>query len=272
MFVDLHSHSTFSDGRYTPTMLVDENYGIGVKVMAVTDHDCVDGVQEAIEASKKFNGEIKVIPGVELSTEKDKRPVHILGYYIDVNNKPMLDTMAWLRDSRDNRLLKTIDRLAELGYIINVEDCKTDGKTVGRPHIAKALVKAGYFSGVQEVFDKLLYFGGPAYIPHAKLSPKEAVDLIHAAGGLAFLAHPTEIANDKLALELLDNIDFDGVEVYHPSANNKERIELIRQWAIERSLLISGGTDFHAVPDRFPDKLGIWLVNYEDVKGIVEWK
>lgn len=272
MFVDLHTHSTFSDGRFTPTRLVDENYEKGIRVLAITDHDCVDGVREAIEAAKKYNGEMKVIPGVELSTEMNHRPVHILGYYLDVNYKPMLDTMDNLRDSRDNRLYKMIDRLNELGYLITADDIDTSGKTIGRPHVAKALVKAGYFSNVQEVFDKLLYYGGPAYINHFKLSPLEAVKMIHAAGGIAVLAHPTEIANDELVLELLDTIPFDGVEVYHPSSKTQERNNEIKEFAAKRNLLVSGGTDFHAQPDRFPAEIGIWLVDYEDVKGIIEWK
>lgn len=272
MFVDLHTHTTFSDGTYTPTKLVDEYFKLGVQVLAITDHDCVDGVQEALEATKKYDGKMKIIPGVELSTENDNRPVHILGYYVDVNNKPMLETMAWLRDSRDNRLFKMIDRLAELGFNISVDDCRTEGKTIGRPHVAKALVQAGYFDSVQEAFDKLLHFGGPAYITHAKLSPKEAVDLIHAAGGIAILAHPSEICDDDMVLELLDSIAFDGIEVYHPANRPDKRLALIKQWANERNLLIGGGTDFHGVPDRFPNKLGIWMVNYDDVKGIIEWK
>lgn len=272
MFADLHMHSTFSDGTYTPTRLVDENYSVGIDVMALTDHDCVDGVVEALMAAEKYQGKLKVIPGIELSTEAEKRPVHILGYYIDPNNKPMLDTLQWLRDSRDNRVTKTIARLGELGYYIKSEDIESNGKAVGRPHIAKALIKAGYFKGMQEVFDALLYFGGPAYISHAKLSPREAVDLIHAAGGIAVLAHPSEIENDALALSLLDNIPFDGVEVYHPSARTKERQEIIIKWALERNLITTGGTDFHGTADRFPVKLGIWMVDLDNVKGILKWK
>jgi len=272
MFADLHMHSTFSDGRYCPTRLVDENFNVGIRLMAITDHDCVDGISEAIEAAKKYHGELQIISGVELGTEAEKRPVHILGYYIDTTYKPLLDTMDWLRDSRDNRLFKMIDRLNELGYSIKPENCVTEGKTIGRPHVAKALVEAGYFKSVQEAFDTLLHFGGPAYVPHAKLSSKEAVDLIHAAGGIAVLAHPTEIANDDLALSLLDSIPFDGVEVYHPSARTKDRQKVLVKWANDRNLIITGGTDFHAVEDRFPNKIGIWMVDLDDVKGILEWK
>ncbi|MDO4178928.1 MAG: PHP domain-containing protein [Phascolarctobacterium sp.] len=272
MFADLHMHSTFSDGRYTPTRLVDENYRVGVRLMALTDHDCVDGVREALEAAKKYHGEMQILAGVELGTECEHRPVHILGYNIDCSNEPLLKTIAWLRDSRENRLYKMIDKLASLGYYIKPEDCASEGKTIGRPHLAKALVKAGYFQGTQEAFDKLLHFGGPAYVPHAKLSPREAVELIHVAKGKAVLAHPTEIANDELALKLLDTIPFDGLEVYHPSARTKERQNVLKVWAIERKLFVTGGTDFHAIEDRFPNKIGIWLVNIDNVKGVLEWK
>lgn len=272
MFADLHMHSTFSDGRYSPSRLVDDNYDIGVRVMAITDHDCVDGIAEALHAAKKYNNTMRVIPGVELGTETQNRPVHILGYFIDTSYQPMLETMAWLRDCRDNRLYKMIERLDELGYHIKLESCMNEGKTIGRPHVAKALVEAGYFKTVQEAFDKLLHFGGPAYVPHPKLSPSEAVALIHKAGGLAVLAHPTEIANDALALNLLDTIPFDGVEVYHPSARTKERQEVLKKWAASRNLFITGGTDFHGVEDRFPNKLGMWKVNINELKGILEWK
>ncbi len=272
MFADLHMHSTFSDGTYSPTKLVHDNYDIGVRVMAITDHDCVDGIPEALNAAQKYNGNIVVIPGVEFGTEIENRPVHVLGYYIDTSYKPMLETMAWLRDSRDNRLYKMIERLDELGYHIKLESCMHEGKTIGRPHVAKALVEAGYFKGVQEAFDKLLHFGGPAYVAHPKLSPSEAVALIHEAGGFAVLAHPTEIANDNLVLNLLDTIPFDGLEVYHPSARTKERQKIIKNWALARNLVITGGTDFHGVEDRFPNKLGLWNVNIDEVKGILEWK
>ena len=272
MYVDLHMHSTFSDGRYTPEMLVEENFKLGIRVIALTDHDCIDGVESALRAAEKFQGAMRIIPGLELSTEANKRPVHILGYYVDMDNNNLLDVLHWLRDSRENRLLRMLDKLQELGYDIKPEYCMAGGRSLGRPHVAKALVKAGYFNEAQEAFDKLLYFGGPAYTPYAKLFPEDAVKLIHEAGGLAVLAHPTEIENDDLVLSLLDKLPFDGLEVYHPSALTKERQEFLKKLAQERNLLITGGTDFHGVPDRFPAQLGEWIVNYEDVKEILAWQ
>ena len=272
MYVDLHMHSTFSDGRYTPEQLVDENFKLGVRVMALTDHDSLEGIDEALKAAEKYQGAMRIIPGLELSSEAYRRPVHILGYYIDSSNKNLLDTLHWLRDSRKNRIPKIIAKLKALGYVIRLEDCMTGGRSLGRPHVARALVKAGYFTDTQQAFDELLRYGGPAYVPHAKLSPEEAVKLIHTAGGLAVLAHPTEIENDEIVLDLLNKLSFDGLEVYHPSARSKERQEFLKALAQEKNLLITGGTDFHGAADRFPPKLGEWLVKYDYVKGILAWK
>lgn len=271
MLVDLHIHSTFSDGRYTPTELVRTAKEKKITVLAVTDHDSWNGIAEAQEEAKKLTNGPRIITGVELGTQYENESVHILGYHVQTNCISLFTKMNEMRYAREQRLQKMLAKLNDLGYAIEIEACDPKNRAVGRPHIAKALVAKGYFANVQDVFDALLHKGGPAYVPQPKLSPYEAVELIHKAKGIAVLAHPSELENITLANILLDKVNFDGIEVYHPSAD----LALREYWgkiAYTRGLLKSGGSDFHGIPDRFPNELGVWKVNYDDVKGVIEWK
>ena len=268
--VDLHMHSTFSDGRYTPTQLVEVAAAKGSAVLALTDHDSWNGVAEAQAAAARL-GNIRVLTGVELGTQCENDSVHILGYHVNMSCEPLHAKMDEMRHGRELRLTRMLAKLDGLGYHIEVEACDPKNRAVGRPHVAKALVAAGYFNTVQEVFDALLHRGGPAYVPQPKLAPEEAVQLIHEAGGIAVLAHPSELSDGTLPERLLRAVPFDGVEVYHPSADKKAQAKWL-QLAQELQLLVGGGSDFHAIPDRYPTELGVWQVHYEDVKGVIEWK
>ncbi len=269
MYVDLHTHSTFSDGRYTPSELVRAALGAGLGALAVTDHDSWNGVEEACRAAEGTG--LKVITGVELGAQAPSgESVHILGYHVSMGCGQLHAKMDEMRHARERRLYAMLDKLHGLGYDIEVEACDPKNRAVGRPHVAKALVAAGYFDTVQQVFDKLLRRGGPAYVPQPKLSPEEAVELIHLAGGLAVLAHPSELEDGQLPARLLDAIPFDGLEVYHPSAG-AAATEKWLQLARSRKLLVSGGSDFHGIPDRFPEKLGVWQVRYADTAEIIEY-
>lgn len=268
--VDLHMHSTFSDGRYTPTQLVEVAAAKGLAVLALTDHDSWNGVAEAQAAAARL-GNIRVLTGVELGTQCENDSVHILGYHVNMSCEPLHAKMDEMRHGRELRLTRMLAKLDGLGYHIEVEACDPKNRAVGRPHVAKALVAAGYFNTVQEVFDALLHRGGPAYVPQPKLAPEEAVQLIHEAGGIAVLAHPSELSDGTLPERLLRAVPFDGVEVYHPSADKKAQAKWL-QLAQELQLLVGGGSDFHAIPDRYPTELGVWQVHYEDVKGVIEWK
>lgn len=269
--VDLHLHSTFSDGRYTPTMLVDEAVSKDISVIAVTDHDSWNGMAEAREAAKRYGGRIRVLTGVELGTQYEDDAVHILGYHVSMDCEALHKKMDEMRHAREHRLYAMLEKLEKLGYHVEVEACDPKNRAVGRPHVAKALVAKGYFATVQEVFDALLHRGGPAYVPQPKLSPQEAVALIHEAGGIAVLAHPSELVDKTLPERLLAAEPFDGIEVWHPSADAQAQAHWLAL-AKQRGLLVSGGSDFHGIPDRFPTKLGIWQVQYDDVKGVIEWK
>ena len=268
--VDLHLHSTFSDGRYTPAQLVEEAAAKGIGVIAITDHDSWNGVAEAQAAAARL-GNVRVLTGVELGAQWENDSVHILAYHVDRGCEALHAKMDELRHGRERRLEKMLAKLESLGYHVEVEACDPLNRAVGRPHVAKALVAKGYFSTVQEVFDALLHRGGPAYVPQPKLSPEEAVALIHEAGGIAVLAHPSELSDGSLPERLLRQVPFDGVEVYHPSADLAAQAKWL-SLAKELGLLVGGGSDFHAIPDRFPTELGVWQVHYEDVKGVIEWK
>ena len=269
--VDLHMHSTFSDGRYTPTQLVDTAVSKGICVMAITDHDSWNGIEEARAAAARHNGKIRVLTGVELGTQYEDDAVHILGYHVSMECEALHKKMNEMRHAREHRLYAMLEKLDKLGYHVEVDACDPKNRAVGRPHVAKALVAKGYFDSVQAVFDALLRRGGPAYVPQPKLSPHEAVALIHEAGGIAVLAHPSELEDWTLPERLLSEEPFDGIEVWHPSADAEAREHWLKL-AQERGLLTSGGSDFHGIPDRFPPKLGLWPVRYEDVKGVIEWK
>ena len=271
MLVDLHTHSTFSDGRYTPTQLVQEAQAKGIKVLALMDHDSWNGIGEAQKAAADLGGVVRVIPGVELGAQYAEDSVHILAYHVDMSYEPLLEKMNQLRHGREFRLLKMLEKLHNLGYEIEVEACDPKNRAVGRPHVAKALVAKGYFNTVQEVFDALLHRGGPAYVPQPKLDPGEAVELIHKAGGIAVLAHPSELYDQELPEKLVSTFDFDGIEVYHPSADEadqKKWLELAQKY----NLLVSGGSDFHGIPDRFPVELGIFQVEWQNVAGVIQYK
>lgn len=268
--VDLHLHSTFSDGRYTPTQLVEEAAAKGIGVIAITDHDSWNGVTEAQAAAARL-GSVRVLTGVELGAQWENDSVHILAYHVDRGCEALHAKMDELRHGRERRLEKMLAKLESLGYHVEVEACDPLNRAVGRPHVAKALVAKGYFSTVQEVFDALLHRGGPAYVPQPKLSPEEAVTLIHEAGGIAVLAHPSELADASLPERLLRTVPFDGLEVYHPSADKEAQAKWLHL-AKELGLMVGGGSDFHATPDRFPTELGIWQVHYADVKDVIEWK
>lgn len=271
MLVDLHTHSTFSDGRYTPAQLVDAAVKNGIGVLAITDHDSWNGIAEAQQAAKSYDGKIKIITGVELGTQLGSESVHILGYHVDMKCKALQDKMDEMRHAREQRLFKMLAKLDELGYHITVEACDPKNRAVGRPHVAKALVAAGYFNGVQDVFDTLLKRGAPAYVPQPKLSPEEAVSLIHQAEGVAVLAHPSELEDSNLPEKLVSEYPFDGIEVYHPSADAAAQ----QQWlklAAKHNLIVSGGSDFHGIPDRFPAELGIFKVEYAQVAQVIEYQ
>jgi hypothetical protein len=246
---DLHSHSTISDGRLTPTQLIDLAYRNGVRIMSLTDHDIVDGLPEAFEAAARYD-DFTLIPGIEMSTDVPGNEVHILGHFIDWHNEEFGQKLAHLQESRLGRARKMVDKLATLGKPVDWERVRSFAEgAVGRPHIALALVEAGHVSSVNEAFELYISRTGPAYVERERLEPEEVVALILSVGGLATLAHPRELNEagglDDL-LKRLKSAGLSGMEVYYQDYTPDE-VELFRQMAGRFGLLPLGGSDYHGL-------------------------
>jgi predicted metal-dependent phosphoesterase TrpH len=240
---DLHTHTTYSDGAFSPYELVKRAKSAGLSIISITDHDTVDGIDEAIEVGKELD--VEVIPGVELSTRLNDQEVHILGYFIDYKNKTLLEALALFREERLRRAERIVNKLNKMNIPLTMESvlANTSGGSVGRPHIATALVNDGHAGTYKEAFNKYIGDGKPAYEKKEQFSPVDTVRLIAEAGGLSFLAHPGKWMEDKLLFELIKS-GLDGIEVIHPS-HSQELIDHYRGIVNEYCLLESGGSDFH---------------------------
>lgn len=248
--LDLHLHTTHSDGSYTPTEVVDLAHQAGVTAMAITDHDITTGIPEAISAGEQHG--IEIIPGVEISSLMERSELHILGYFLDWQDHDLNERFKSLRDSRHRRNPQIVSRLQSLGIDITYDDVRAlaGSDSVGRPHIARALIDKGVVTSAKEAFDRFLGDGKPAYVPRELPIPAEAIRWIKAAGGLAVLAHPTWVKPTEQSLtELVRRLKeegLDGVEVYystHAARQTREYLSLAQQLG----LLVTGGSDFHGL-------------------------
>jgi 3',5'-nucleoside bisphosphate phosphatase len=248
MEADLHTHTTASDGTQRPAANVQMAFDAGLGAIAITDHDTVSGIQEAVEAGRKFG--IEVVPGVEISTVARNQDIHVLGYYIQAGDPQFLRRLESLREIRDRRNEMMIERLQELGLSITMEEVfqevkniKTKGDTVGRPHIAAVLLEKGYVASISDAFDRYLGKGAAAYANPPRIEPATAIEWIHEAGGAAVLAHPGIYHDDELVEEIVGQ-GLDGIEVYHSDHSPEDEARYLR--LAERSrLLITAGSDFH---------------------------
>lgn len=247
--IDLHLHTNKSDGRLSPTELVRLAHKGGIRRMALTDHDTTAGVDEAMAEGATLG--IEVIPGVELGTDSRSGDLHMLGIFLDYRDTTFQETMARFREGRVARVQKIVSNLAEVGVNISVDRvfAIAGEASVGRPHVAQALLEAGYIKNMPEAFEKWLAYGGPGDVPRDKLSPEEAIGLIHAVGGLAVVAHPYEGKNVLDQLPGLAAAGLDGVETYYPNYGPDRRAELLALCA-KLDILPTGGTDFHGFPHR----------------------
>jgi 3',5'-nucleoside bisphosphate phosphatase len=247
--IDLHLHTNRSDGRLSPTELVRLAHAGGVRRMALTDHDTTDGVEEAIAAGGRLG--VEVIPGVELGTDSRSGDMHMLGLFLDYQDTTFQETMARFREGRIARVHKIVSNLAEVGVTISVDRVfEIAGEaSVGRPHVAQALLEAGYITAMPEAFEKWLAYGGPGDVPRDKLSPEDAIGLIHAVGGVAVVAHPYEGKNVLDQLPGLAAAGLDGVETYYPNYG-PDRVGELLGLCQTLGILPTGGTDFHGFPHR----------------------
>lgn len=261
MIIDLHIHTTASDGKFSPEEIIFQAQKARLSSIAITDHDTIDGILQLNQQKLFSNSNITIIPGIEFSTDLPGYEVHILGYFIDVNSPKLLSHLEILKEHRHNRLTKMLIKLNKLGYNINQEDVMSvTNKTtsIGRSHIAQALIKKGYFSSTQDVFHALLNNNGPAYIPHFKYTPSQVVQLIKHCNGIPVLAHPGLIKNDNIVLNMI-KAGLEGMEVFHPKHSAYDTIKYLSM-AKQYSLQITGGSDFHGIDGRFPKYLGIFTV------------
>jgi hypothetical protein len=247
--IDLHLHTTASDGRLSPADLVARVAAAGITTMSVTDHDTVAALAEVgVEASARG---IRLVPGIEVTAVADARDVHLLGYFFDPASVPLLTFLEGQRAQRVSRVREIGARLARLGIPIDVDALVTTaasrpGTSVGRPQIARALVSAGHVSSVQEAFERWLATGLPAFVPRTGPSPARVVDVVHAAGGVVSFAHPGVTRRDDLIRPLADH-GLDAIEVYH-SDHLPEDVQQYRGLAQRLGVLVSGGSDFHGDP------------------------
>jgi predicted metal-dependent phosphoesterase TrpH len=245
--IDLHLHTNKSDGRLSPTELVRLVHRGGVRRMALTDHDTTAGVEEAMAEGAILG--VEVIPGVELGTDSRSGDLHMLGLFLDYKDEAFQETMARFREGRIARVHTIVSNLAEVGVNISVDRVfEIAGEaSVGRPHVAQALQEAGYIKSMPEAFEKWLAYGGPGDVPRDKLSPEDAIGLIHRVGGLAVVAHPYEGMNVLDQLPGLAEAGLDGVETYYQGYGPDRVGELVALCA-KLGILPTGGSDFHGFP------------------------
>ncbi|MDZ4859018.1 MAG: PHP domain-containing protein [Candidatus Hydrogenedentes bacterium] len=239
-YADLHLHTNFSDGTDSPRRVVERAAAAGIAAMAITDHDTIEGVAAARGAAEEAG--IAFLTGTEISARFDHIDLHILGLGIRVDSPPLVAALNIMKDARAARAQRMIERLAARGISISLEPDAHKG-VIGRMHLARALQSAGHAKTVQQAFDKYLQRGKPGYVAQVKMECIEAIGLIHAAGGLAFIAHPG-IGAPRHKLQSLLELPFDGVEAYH-SKHSPGLTDMIVQLARDRNLLVTGGSDCH---------------------------
>lgn len=246
--VDLHVHSNASDGTLTPSEVVCLAKNTGLCAMALTDHDTVEGVAEALAAGREKD--MEVIPGVELSCAYITKEIHIVGLFIDHENIGFLNELARLKETRNARNEEMTEKCRELGMELTMEELLDEypDAVITRAHFAALLAKKGYVSSVKDAFDRYLNDHGPCFVPRYKMPCEETISLIHNAGGVAVLAHPILYKLSSAELEklvrYLAKCGLDGIEALYSTYTAGDEI-LIRKLAKENNLLISGGSDFH---------------------------
>ena len=267
-YIDLHTHSTASDGIYSPTELLQRAKDIGLRILALTDHDSTGGLEEAAQAAAKLD--IDLIPGIEINTDVSGGEVHVLGYFPEYARPAFQATLKVLRDARERRGQRMVELLNEEGINVSWERVRQIAQgAVGRPHVAKALLEAGYVQTIGEAFDKYIGTGCFAYVPRYRLTPEDAVRLIASANGLPVMAHPYDlpgIAELRNWLPGLSEAGMVGLETYYGPYTPEIEHEL-RALADEYHLIPTGGTDFHG-PGIHPTPLGGRYVPYEAVERL----
>lgn len=250
MKIDLHMHSTRSDGRLTPTELVEVLAQREVDIAALTDHDTTEGLDEAIAAAAA-HPTLRIVPGIEISAShptKDNSDIHLLGYFVDRADAALQQQLTTLREEREERGLRMLDNLARLGYPLDWERVRelADGASIGRPHIAHAMVERGYLATYKDAFDGLLNNGGAAFVGRVGVTLEDAARTIRSAGGAAVLAHPLYVEEYETLVPRLPDMGIVGLEAHYANFNADEQRALFAL-AKRYGLLPCGGSDYHAM-------------------------
>ena len=272
MLVDFHMHSIYSDGVKSPEELLRHALDCNLSMMALTDHDEIDGIKALRTAQEQLDPEktIKIINGCEFSADYKDKSIHILGYRFDETNKELRDFIEYFKSKREERIDEIIRRCNNAGYFISKDELlKKFPKTqaYGRPHIGQLLIDGGYAKDINDVFKDILRKDSPCYVPKVKIEVPYIIDIIHKAGGLAVMAHPKLVTSDEYVVEMLA-YDFDGMEVYH-TKHNDDDVKRYKALATKHNLFITGGSDFHGIPGKAPDKFGDYLVSSENVSEFI---
>jgi predicted metal-dependent phosphoesterase TrpH len=249
LIIDLHTHSTYSDGTDTPSELINKALAAGISIIGLTDHDSISGWQEA---TKALRSGISLVPGAEISCQtSDGISVHILGLLFDANNSELMNTLEKIRENRHGRMKKIIARINEAGIDITMNDVLaqlSDGATLGRPHLADALVKKGVVASRDEAFAQMLHNNSKYYVSHYSPTPEAAIALIKSAGGVSVIAHPMASHRGRtISLETFGSLiesGLDGIEVDHRDHSPDEKMQLITL-AKESNLVMTGASDYH---------------------------
>ncbi len=267
MKADLHIHTNYSDGKLKPKEVLELAKKKELDVICITDHDSIEGT----EAMLKYNGRhgIEIIPGIELSADFHGREIHILGYFIDVENAALKEHLRLIKNLRLRRIRKITEKLKEFGIRLDSETIIEKYKTsssVGRPHIANELVERGYVKDFQSAFQRYIGDNKPAHVKKENLNYEIILELIRISGGLSFTAHPGNYFRES-ALNELRNAGIDGVEVRHPS-HTENHVKKFTAFAMEHGLLVSGGSDFHGFADYDYNNIGRYFIGSEELESI----
>lgn len=267
MFADLHLHTAFSDGTYSPEELAAHGKRHGFACMALTDHDTVEGCARMEAACERLG--IEFLPASELTAEFKGTELHMIGYCIDTENAAMLEEMERFQEVRRSRVHEMVERLNKMNVplkeeaVMAIANCRSPG----RPHVARAMIQAGVVQNLDEAFERFLKKGRPAWVPKFKISADDAIKLIHEAGGLAVLAHPGLVHHDSLIPALVE-AGMDGIECYH-TKHPTTIVEHYLEIADEHKLLVTGGSDCHGMNKGQP-LIGNIKLPYQHVEALKE--
>lgn len=266
---DFHTHSTASDGTLAPAELLSASARQGLRVVALTDHDTTQGVQEAVDAGRRLG--VRVVAGIEFSASVQRGELHLLGYGIDPNNRALAGRLSELRETRRQRAARIAQRLAGIG--IHLPDDllagMADSGSIGRPHIARELIRMGVVSSVSEGFDRYLARGRPGFVSRELIAPADAIRLVRDAGGVAVMAHPLSVPAYRELIPALVDAGLSGIECYYGGYNVGQREDLA-SLAMDLGVLATGGSDYHGPGVREGRELGAVQIPPDAVEALLD--